>query len=532
MFTPETAFAQGVSAVDYPGLECFSIKSGVDVGACVALTGYYLFYIPTSWLLYASATVFDAAMAFTLSTDTLNQPFVADTWGTIRDIANLFFVFVLLYIAIGTILQIGGVQLKKALTTVIIVALVINFSLFFTRVVIDASNIFALEFYNAIGTPSSTPHLNGDSGIQERSIAAGFVGAFDPQKMISPELYSEWKDEKGFSKSALFIVFLLGAIVNVVTAYVLFFAGFLMVGRVVAFLFLAIASPIAFMSYAVPKSSGFAGKWWGHLANQALLAPVFLFFIYVIAKMIEPPSFVDGIFSTNTNFSDILMSIVLNFVVIISALFMALKVAQGLSGSAGAHMMKFAGNPAMKALRAGRKIATRHTIGRAASRLSESEKVRSFGRKMPGVGMAIDTTLNKMGGGAFNKYIKDQEKRKVAYGNKVTMETARDAMRRERMVINQKETLRKQGISDSEIAGMKLDEAAENIAKERVEEKRKQYATSLEHPTKLGKIAQKITGEEIADREAARRIRKKDKGEDPRVEAYKKWLAEEDAKKS
>ncbi len=530
LLTPETAYA-APTTVESPELICLSFPGTLDVGGCIALTGYYLLYVPTSWILFASATVFDTAMAFTLSTEPLNQPFVVDTWETIRDIANLFFVFILLYIAIGTILQIGGVQLKKALTTVIIVALVINFSLFFTRVIVDASNIFAIEFYNAIGTPSNTPHLESGMGVPERSVAAAFIGGFDPQKMISADMYTAWKADKGLSKSALFIVFLFGAVVNVAAAYVLFLASFLMIGRVVAFLFLAITSPIAFMSYAIPKGSGFASKWWGQLTGQALLAPVFLFFLYVIAKMVEPPSagspgFIDKLFSSGTGFSDLMMGIILNFTVILTALFMALKVARKLSGEVGAMTSKVLGSAAaLTGVGLAGKLAMRHTVGRGASRLAESEKVRSIGRRMPGVGMAIDTTLNKMGSGAFNKYTKDQEKRKVSYGAKVTEESRTNKFQRVGYETDLAKKHEKGEMSDTELADSLAYLKMEKEGQEKAN--REQHATSLEHPTKVGKIIQRITGGEIADREAAIKVREGDKGKGTKLEQIEKLIAEE-----
>jgi hypothetical protein len=84
---------------------------------------------------------------------------ISSIWTLLRDIANICFIFVLLYAAIQQI--INGSASKKILTSVIISAVLINFSLFVTRVVIDASNIVATSLYNQITlVADSTKHIN------------------------------------------------------------------------------------------------------------------------------------------------------------------------------------------------------------------------------------------------------------------------------------------------------------------------------------------------------------------------------------
>ncbi len=65
-------------------------------------------------------------------------------WSTIRDLGNIIFIFMLLWVSIMNILQMGDA--KKFIPTLIIAALLVNFSLFFTKVIIDTSNIVAVQF--------------------------------------------------------------------------------------------------------------------------------------------------------------------------------------------------------------------------------------------------------------------------------------------------------------------------------------------------------------------------------------------------
>src|SRR4051812_35738977 len=64
------------------------------------------------------------------------------TWTAVRDVANMLFIFALLYTAIMTIF--GKGDYKRTILNLIIAALLINFSLFFTKVIIDAANLLSL----------------------------------------------------------------------------------------------------------------------------------------------------------------------------------------------------------------------------------------------------------------------------------------------------------------------------------------------------------------------------------------------------
>lgn len=282
---PTTVPTSTVGANSYiEGLNC-GILGYKKIMDCIAMLGYGIFYVPTGWVLTAAGGVFDALLAFSLSPVLLNQGYVKDTWAAIRDMANLVFILVLLWIALATILNIGGVQLKQAVANVIIIALLINFSYFFTRVVIDASNVVAFEFYSAAGAGTSVG--NHVRGVREYRVSEAIMSGIAPEKLLSPAMFEKWKTDTKASNASLFFVFFLGGIINLFAAYVLFYAGFLMLGRVIAFVFLIIASPLAFIAYALPKGGGFTSSWWNQLLNQALVAPVFLFFLYIIIKLAQ-----------------------------------------------------------------------------------------------------------------------------------------------------------------------------------------------------------------------------------------------------
>src|SRR3989338_8656588 len=149
-------------------------------------------------------------------------------WKTIRDIANMAFIFVLLYAAIRTIFGIGS-DTKKLIVNIIVVAILINFSLFFTKVVIDASNVLAITFYDSIAPET----LRSDMSL-------GLSGSL----MEPLRIQSLWKiTTDTFEGKKLIIIGVMGTIVSLIAAFVFFAVAIMFVIRFVVLIFVMILSP-------------------------------------------------------------------------------------------------------------------------------------------------------------------------------------------------------------------------------------------------------------------------------------------------
>lgn len=411
--SPHVALAQTASSTPEArfGLSCFEFSGwtpSFHPGDCVALIGYYLLWYPTSLLLLLGATIFDTVAAWSFDATILNSTMVSTAWGTVRDIANLALIFALLYIAIATILQMGGVQLKRAVASVIIVGLLINFSLFVTRVVIDGSNILASGLYSKITAVSSTSSTFGTysiGGVDVKSVSARIVAAFNPQKMLTDELVTSWRNSPDSGgTSSFFFVFVFAAILNLVATYLFLKAALLLVGRVVMFVFLMISSPLAFVASALPAGGGgFSKKWWSSLIDQALVAPVFFLFLYVITTVYSS-SLIAGILSgpANNGFIPFLVNMALHFIVIIVALFIAIKITTGLAGEAGSYATKIGGAVVGGAVLGGAGYLARSTIGAGATRMAESNRFKEFAANNPMVGRWSKAGLDKVSGASFD----------------------------------------------------------------------------------------------------------------------------------
>lgn len=356
------------------------IDKGINLTGCIAEVVYTLVYVPTGKLLTGSAYVFDALFPLSISSKFIAQDFVATAWGIIRDVANMAFIFILLYVGISTILGMGN-DWKGPVFNVIIIALLLNFSLFFTKVIIDAGNIFAVGIYSQMGAESSTPHANQDqTGLPERQLSYALASYFQPQQFMNAVQATE---EDGPAQ-AIF-VFVVAAIVSLFVAYVFFKASFLMVGRLLMLWYHMIMSPIAFISIAIPGSHYFS-KWLDGLIKQSFFPVIFLFFIYIIIT-ITSKGILDGFVTPGLDKSaiDIIIVVVLKTVLVVMALLKSLSFAESMAGDAGGMAQKWGGkmlgltaathvlNPATKLLRA--------TAGRGAEAAFNSDTFRSLATK-------------------------------------------------------------------------------------------------------------------------------------------------------
>src|SRR3989339_625505 len=235
------------------GLSAIPQKPEFDIGCgyhpktwftkCPGLFLFEFIFKPLASLTTLAAKFLDFFVYYSISSDAYRSGFVEKAWSVVRDISNMLFIIALLYIAIKTILQMNTSDNKRAIGFIIMIALLINFSLFATRVVIDASNILAHVFYNNI-----TPYDENGTAIppdskKPKSVSVGLVKTFDPQKVVSdPENHTG----EFALVTIIFILLLLYMILMFISISMLF------LGRVAGLWMSMMFSPIAFASVAMP----------------------------------------------------------------------------------------------------------------------------------------------------------------------------------------------------------------------------------------------------------------------------------------
>src|SRR3989344_8124903 len=345
---------------------------GINVGLC-QFTKYLLLTVMSAvaFFLWLSGVFLDFVLKDTITDlkvnlGTLEQNGLKSVWGTIRDLMNMTFIFVLLYTAIGTILGIAKSDWKKVVSLVIIAAILINFSLFFTKVLIDASNIVAITFYDLIRDPS-----------------AG--GGLSNLVMNKLKLTSFFKVGSGsiLEDNGLIQMMALGlgaSIFMAIAAFSFVAAAIMFVFRYIIFIFLLILSPVAVMGGILPQLGEWSKKWWDKLFSQLIWAPVYMIMVWVVFATVNvtlgestiTSGFADlygtGDFDSRSAKLPKALEIVFNFMLLIGMMMGALIIAQSI-GKSGA---KFANAAAGGAMFGTAGWAGRRTIGAAGRAIAQS----------------------------------------------------------------------------------------------------------------------------------------------------------------
>jgi len=380
---PKPAEASDVASSDcgYFDFACkvtFSLL-GVLGDGLVELT-YWVGVMPTNALIIPAGFIFDIAVYE--STDGANYPIDADNgiyagWRVFRDMVNMVFIFIVIYIGIRTILQIGGRGERQLLIYVIIVALLINFSLVITGVVIDASNILALGLYDQLETETDT-RIAADA----KTLSGVFLQGANPLTAQAPAVFNATADAPSDASSPGFWKSLLGnigaIIVNLVVIFVLLVAGVLFFIRIPVLWLIMVLSPLAFAAYIMGGTRRYFNEWLHALLNNAFFAPIFMALFFAVAAIYNSAAFRDvGNIAGQT-----ITAFLLKYFIVVTLLVGCLIIAKKL-GTYGATTIINRGKGYAK--RTG-SFAGSHTIGRSASAIRDSDRMKQFVARNPRIG--------------------------------------------------------------------------------------------------------------------------------------------------
>lgn len=422
---------------------------------------------------------------------------VDQAWSTIRDVANMGFIFVLLYAAIKHILGIGkGAQ--GLIVKIIVVAILINFSLFATKIVIDSSNILAMTFYDAIAP--------GALSQQHSTLNVGLSNSL----MEPLRIQSLMSDLGPLDGKKIIIVGVMGSIFSLIAAFVFFAISLLLIIRFVVLVFVMILSPIAFVAFILPGMSAQKKMWTDALLNQAFFAPVYFMLTWVVilvTKGLFPPdntmsmgkalSFLIGGDKDKLNIAADAggIQIFMNFIIIIAFLIaslliskkMADKAGPGFSslsksvmGYAGSASFGLAGNLSRRSFgRLGQAVSENETLKRnmPTSRLARlavaaGKKTGSSSFDLRGTGVGSTVGAGSPGGkGGYKQSREDSIKKRMEQvkdmESKITGEDVETEMTNRRWDnTNDQDWLRHLGLSAAQIAGIN----ANGLSKQQVED--------------------------------------------------------------
>ncbi|MBI2042494.1 MAG: hypothetical protein HYT21_02010 [Candidatus Nealsonbacteria bacterium] len=209
---------------------------------------------------------------------------ITDGWALSRDIASMFFIVILAFIGLATILGMQTYQVKKLLPALLLMAVLLNFSALPVGFIVDMSNLMSIGFIRAMNigfannlvTDALNQTLNDlktnilaiGNNITSQNAIEFFFGTF-----LEPVLTAA-------AKAVFYFAFILALLA----------ISFLFIIRIGILWMLSILAPLAFASYVLPATRKFWSQWWQNLLQWSLMALPMSFFLYLAFKINSIPS--------------------------------------------------------------------------------------------------------------------------------------------------------------------------------------------------------------------------------------------------
>lgn len=294
--TPLIAHAQGAqTGISQISPEAFKTscsgffeKLGCDL---VRLFFFDFWYSFTQWMAHLTAVLADETLWLSVQSTTYQMGGVIDNaWVITRDISNIFLLFGLLFIGFKFIVQDDG-KARKLLVRFLLAALLINFSLFGAKLILDGFNIGARAIYTQIevtGIQSQDVNSNvDDQNSGKTEISSGILSLTNPQTLFAKGLPTG-----GNINAATFIwVYFLAGILNIMLIFIFLGMGIFFVARIVGVIFMIILVPLAITLELVPMAASALGDknkfltwdgWFSDYIKLCAQPAVYIFFLYII----------------------------------------------------------------------------------------------------------------------------------------------------------------------------------------------------------------------------------------------------------
>ena len=237
---------------------------------------------------------------------------VTDVGKIIRDFINLFLILGLVFIGIATILGIKKYSWQQTLWKLIVVALLVNFSVIISGMILDVSYFFTYNFLNLAKANNDISvaiksGFNASSTIDSLanyclfseecagvtvSGGGGSAGAFANGPITSASTSVAVKSGWGLSWGNFFIT-VIGMILIGLFALIALIAIFVtMILRACIIIALLCLSPIAFAAWIFPDTEKYWKMWWEQFIKWCTFPVIFSLMLYMGITVMN------GLFST------------------------------------------------------------------------------------------------------------------------------------------------------------------------------------------------------------------------------------------
>ncbi|MBI5732160.1 MAG: hypothetical protein HY982_02250 [Candidatus Magasanikbacteria bacterium] len=193
----------------------------------------------------------------------LDAKVVSVGWKLVRDVANMFYILLMLVIAFGTMLKSEQYSWKKMLPRLIFTAVLVNFSKTIIGLLIDFGQVVMLTFVNAYAATAG----------------GNFVAMFHLEEILNvAEKGAAEQPSVAFSSA---IGYLLGALILAVSVVVTAVFALILLFRIVVLWILIVLSPMAFLLGTFQRGQQYYSDWWKQLVNQIIVGPLVAFFLWL-----------------------------------------------------------------------------------------------------------------------------------------------------------------------------------------------------------------------------------------------------------
>lgn len=338
-----------------------------------------------AWLLVLAQDLLGAVFNKLLQKEVFDTPFVRDAWEKMRDFANMFFILWLVIIALATILNIKDWQAKKLLPRMIAVALIINFSLVFSMVIIDFANTsIALFAHNHCQVP--VIQSSGEEATEEAPLQACLVRGLRVDQIVKDKSGGGSYEGINFDSPAQDLLDnLAGFLILLIAAAVFLLLSVMMVVRIIALWLLMIIAPIALVIGIIPPLAQYTKQWWSNFIKWAFYGLPVAFVLNVAVKIVSSFN------KTNTQAEEHFTAAfsggggagggfnmplfaeatkVVQYFIVVALMFIAFKVAQSSASDAGDFITSTAAGWGEKGAKGFGRWTRGQTTGRAGRNLS------------------------------------------------------------------------------------------------------------------------------------------------------------------
>lgn len=190
-------------------------------------------------------------------------------WIMVRDLANMFFIVILLIISFATILRVEKYNYKKWLPKLLLMAILINFSKTIAGLLIDVTQVVMLSFVNSFKD----------------------IGNYNFTTLLGIGAWGQFKDiEAQDSNWDILAAYFLMLVYTIISLVVMIAMTAVLVMRMIMIWIYVVLSPLAFLLASFPDGQSYASKWWTQFSQNLIVGPVLAFFIWLSFMTVNPDS--------------------------------------------------------------------------------------------------------------------------------------------------------------------------------------------------------------------------------------------------